>query len=214
MSFNSDLQKQAVELKFSKKKIEIDHPVILFNNIPVKKVGEHKHVGIIFDSKLSFSAHIKSAISKTRKGIGLLKYLSKYPPRHTLIEIFKLYVRPHLDFGDVIYHIPATKVCDFSGNMVLPTLMKKLESVQQSTALVVTGTCRGTSREKLYTDLGWESLSSRRWSRCLTSFNKFVNNLSPKYTGDPIPLFIRHSTVFVTRTSFGDYKRRGLKIKG
>ena len=116
MSFIPDPQKQAVELTFSRKKIEIDHPVILFNNIPVKKVVEHKHLGIILDSKLSFSVHIKSAISKTRKGIGLLKYLSNYLPRHTLNELYKLYVRPHLDYGDVIYHIPA-KVCDLSQNI-------------------------------------------------------------------------------------------------
>ena len=83
---------------FSRKRTEIDHPAIFFKNIPVKKVSEHKHLGIILDSKLSFSAHIKSAISKTRKGIGLLKYLSKYLPRHTLNELYKLYVRPHLDY--------------------------------------------------------------------------------------------------------------------
>ena len=186
MSFNPDPQKQAVELTFSRKKIEIDHPVILFNDIPVKKVTEHKHLGIILDSKLSFSAHIKSAISKARKGIGLLKYLSKYLPRHTLSELYKLYVRPHLDYGDVIYHIPA-KVCEFSQNIILSNLMEKLESVQYSAALAVTGTWRGTSREKPYTELGWESLSSRRWSRRLTLFYKIINNLSPAYTKDPIP---------------------------
>ena len=186
MTFNPDPQKQAVELTFSRKKIETDHPMILFNDIPVKKVSEHKHLGIILDSKLSFSVHIKSAISKTRKGIGLLKYLSSYLPRHTLNELYKLYVRPHLDYGDVIYHIPA-KLCNFSQNIILPNLMEKLESVQYSAALAVTGTWRGTSREKLYTELGWESLSSRRWSRRLTLFYKFVNNLSPEYTVDPIP---------------------------
>ncbi len=186
MSFNPDPQKQAVELVFSKKKIEIHHPVIRFNNIPVMKVEEHKHLGIILDSKLSFSAHIKAAISKTRKGIGLLKCLSKYLPRHTLNELFKLYVRPHLDYGDVIYHIPA-KVCEFSGNTILPNLMEKLESVQYSAALAVTGAWRGTSREKLYAELGWESLSSRRWSRRLTLFYKIMNSLSPAYTTDPIP---------------------------
>ena len=186
MSFNPDPQKQAVELTFSRKKIEIDHPVIHFNDISVKKVDEHKHLGITLDSKLSFSAHIKSAISKTRKGIGLLKYLSKYLPRHTLNELYKLYVRPHLDYGDVIYHIPA-KVCEFSQNIILPNLMEKLESVQYSAALAVTGTWRGTSRDKLYTELGWESLSSRRWSRRLTLFYKFVNNLCPEYIVDPIP---------------------------
>ena len=153
MSFNPGPQKQAVELTFSRKKIEVDHPAILFNYIPVKKVNEHEHLGIILDSKLSFSAHIKSAISKTRKGIGLLKYLAQYLPRHTLNELYKLYVRPHLDYGDVIYHIPA-KMSDFSQNIVLPNLMEKLESVQYSAALAVTGTWRGTSREKLYTELG------------------------------------------------------------
>ena len=59
MSFNPDPQKQAVELTFSRRKIEIDHRVILFNDIPAKKVTEHKHLGIILDSKLSFSAYIK-----------------------------------------------------------------------------------------------------------------------------------------------------------
>ncbi len=49
MSFNPDPQKQAAELLFSKKRQEIDHPVILFNNIPVKKVIEHKHVEMFLD---------------------------------------------------------------------------------------------------------------------------------------------------------------------
>ena len=117
----------------------------------------------------------------------MLKYLSKYLPRNTLNELYKLYARPHLDYGDVIYHIPA-KVCEFSQNIILPNLMEKLESVQYSAALAVIGTWRGTSQDKLCTELGWESLSSRRVSRRLTLFNKFVNNLSPEYTVDPIPL--------------------------
>ena len=139
MSFNPDPQKQAVELILLRKQIEVDHPEIRFDNTPVMRVNDHKHLGIILDSKLSFSTHIKSAISKTRKGIGLLRYLSRYLPMHTLSELYKLYVRPHLDFGDVIYHIPA-KVCDFSSNMTLPSLMEKLESVQYSAARAFTGT--------------------------------------------------------------------------
>ena len=159
MSFNPDPQKQAIELLFSKKRHQVDHPIILFNNIPVKKVDQHKHLGVIFDSKLSFSAHIKSAISKTRRGIGLLKSFSQYLPRHTLSNLYKLYVRLYLNYGDIIYHIPA-KVCEFSNNIILPNLMEKIESVQYSAALAVTGAWRGTSRKKIYAELGWESLSS------------------------------------------------------
>ena len=113
MSFNPDPEKQAVELTFSRKKIEIDHPMILFNDIPVKKVSERKHLGIILDSKLSFSTHIKSAISKTRKGISLLKYLSKYLPRDTLNEVYKLYVRPHLGYVMYVHCSPVLWACVF-----------------------------------------------------------------------------------------------------
>ena len=91
-----------------------------------------------------------------------------------------------MDYGDVIYHAPA-KTCDFTQNTILQNLMEKIESVQYSAALAVTGTWRGTSREKVDTELCWESLSSKRWSRRHTLFYKFVNNLAPKYTLDPIP---------------------------
>ena len=87
---------------------------------------------------------------------------------------------PHLDYGDAIHHISA-KVCEFSGNITLPNLMEKLESVQYSAPRAVAGTLRGTSQEKLYTELDWELLSSRRWSRRLTLFYKIINNLTPKY---------------------------------
>ena len=78
------------------------------------------------------------------------------------------------------------KVCDFSGSTTLSSLMEKLESVQYSAALAITGAWRGTSREKLYLDLGWESLSLRRWSRRLTLFYKVINNLTLDYTRDPL----------------------------
>ena len=111
---------------------------------------------MILDTKLSFSAHIQAAMTKSRKGIGMLKFTSKYLSRSTLNRLFHLYVRPHLDYGDVIYHIPQRDAC--FGNY----LMEKLESVQYSAALSVSGTWRGTSREKLYNELGWEPLSVRR----------------------------------------------------
>ena len=103
MSFNPDPTKQAFEVTFSKKRCPANHPPIFFNDVPVKKVQEQKHLGIILDSKLSFASHIKAVISKSRQGIGMLRFLSKYLPRHTLNEMYKLYVRPHLDYGDVIY---------------------------------------------------------------------------------------------------------------
>ena len=109
-------------------------------------------MGLFLRLKLYFSAQIKVAIFKTRGGIGPLKYFSKYLPRHTLNELYKLYVRPHLDYGDAIYQIPA-KLCDFSDNIILPNLIEKLESIQYSAARAVSGTWDDTSREKLYAEV-------------------------------------------------------------
>ena len=186
MSFNPDPTKQAVQLIFSRKKKPPNHPLILFNDIPISKTEEHKHLGLILYSKLSFNSHIKSVISKSRRGIGLIKYLSNYLPRHALKDLYMICVRPHLEYGDVVCHIPATK-CEYAESFKLNHLMEKLESVQYSAALAITGAWKGTSQEKLYNELGWDSLNLRRWSLRVVLYFKFVNNLTPRYTRQPIP---------------------------
>ena len=87
----------------------------------------------------------------------MIKYLSKYVSREVLDQVYKLYIRPHLDYGDIIYH-------RFDPEMHLE-ITRKLEQVQYSAALAVTGTWRGTSRQKLYEELGWETLYHRRCCR-------------------------------------------------
>ena len=64
--------------------------------------------------------------------------------------------------------------------------MEKLESVQYSAAIAITGAWKGTFQERLYNELGWESLNLRRWSRRLVLFFKFVSSLAPQYTRQPI----------------------------
>ena len=78
------------------------------------------------------------------------------------------------------------KKCDFNQDTSLNNHMEKFESVQYSAALAVTGAWKRTSREKLYEELGWESISLRRWSRRLVLFYKIVNDITPDYTRYPI----------------------------
>ena len=68
-------------------------------------------------------------------------------PRSSLLTIYKSFVRPHLDYGDVIYDQPNNS-----------RLSDKTESVQYNAALAITGAIRGTSKDKLYQELGLESL--------------------------------------------------------
>ena len=106
MSFNPDITKQAVEVIFSNKKSNAVLNSLTFNNIPVKNVDETKHLGMILDKRLSFENHIVEKIAKANQGIGIMKQLYRFVPRNTLEVVYKLYVRPHLDYGDVMFHIP------------------------------------------------------------------------------------------------------------
>ena len=147
-------------------------------------MNDHRYLGIMLDSKLSFATHIQSIITKCRGGTGMIKFLSNHLPCNTLNELYKLYVRPHLDYSVVIFQIPP-KIFDFSQDTSLNNHMEKLESVQYSAALAVTGDGK-EHLVKNYDKLGWESLSLQRWSRRLILFYKIVNNITPDYSRYPI----------------------------
>ena len=65
--------------------------------------------------------------------------------------------------------------------------MEKIEKVQYSAGLAITGAWQGTDRVKLYEELGWESLSDRRKSRRILQFHKIVDQATPSYLREKIP---------------------------
>ena len=99
-------------------------------------------------------------------------------PLKTLSQMYKALVRSHLDYCDIIYHIPSTQS---QSGIVLNELMEKLEQVQYQAALFITGAWKGTNRSKLYEELGWESLSERRWCRQMFQIHKILNDKTPSY---------------------------------
>ena len=143
MQFNCDKTEEVI---FSVKRSKIEHLTLNLGINDVTRNDEHKHLGLILDSKLNFNSHIRQAILKARQGIGMIKYLSKYVSRDVLDQIYKLYVRPHLDYGDNIYHRHDPEM--------LQNFTIRLEHTHYSAALAVTGAWRGTNRQKLYKELG------------------------------------------------------------
>ena len=126
--FNPDLSKQAQEVKFSRKTNKINHPTTSFNTVSVARRPCQKHRGLYLDEKLNFSHHINVKISKANKGIGIIKRQSYILPRKTLITIYKSFIRPHLDYCDVIYDQPNNE-----------SFYSKIEQIQYNAALAITG---------------------------------------------------------------------------
>ena len=142
MQFNPDINKQAVQVIFSQKRNKSIHPPLFFNEVPVVTKDEQKHLGMILDS---FEGE-----DSARKGIGVIRYPSKYVARDVSDRMHKLHVRPHFDYGDIIYHeIDPELSLDFS---------EKLEATQYSAAHAVSGAWRGSHTWKLHEELGSEYL--------------------------------------------------------
>ena len=60
-----------------------------------------------------------------------------------------MYVRPHLDYCDITYHIPVISNL-FDSSLTLNYQMNALERTQYQAALAVSGVWKGTNRDKIY----------------------------------------------------------------
>ena len=100
MIFNLDATKQAQEVIFRRKLKNTTHPPLVFNNAIVSQTNSQKNLGVTLDLKLIFEEHLLNVLNRT---IGLIRKLPNVLPRIFLVTIYKAFVRPHLDYGDILY---------------------------------------------------------------------------------------------------------------
>ena len=100
MNSNPDPSKQDQELLFSQKKQvpnethhwTFDNPILL-----------QKHLRLFLNAKLSFDEHIQCISIKASKIIGLIRAMQPVLTREALLRICKSLLKPHFDYGNVIY---------------------------------------------------------------------------------------------------------------
>ena len=84
MKFNTEKTEEVIS---SAKGVKPIHPPLSFGNDDVARMSEHKHLGMILDSKLDFQSHRKEAIQKARQGIGITRFLSNYVSRCNVLSL-------------------------------------------------------------------------------------------------------------------------------
>ena len=176
MSFNSDPSKQTQEVIFSRKRQNLTDNSVYFNCNLVQQVPPKKHLRMDLDTKLNFQEHLNNIQSKADKTIGLLRQLQAVLLRLPLVTIYKAFIRHHPDYGDIIYD-----------QAYKESFYQKLKSIQYNPTLAITGAIRGNSRERLYQELGLESIQKRRWCRKLCYLLKIIKGQSPDYLSKIIP---------------------------
>ena len=89
------------------------------SQIPV--VTQTKFLGVIFDNKLNFKAHIDYVHQKCAKAMNLLNIVSKMnwgADRSVLLRLYRSFVHPRLEYGCAVF----SSACKL--------YLKKLEYIQ------------------------------------------------------------------------------------
>ena len=173
-------------------KEQTNHPPLTFNNFPIDQVKDHKHLGVTLSNDLQWKKHVYNIGKKAYNCLGLLRPLKLKLDRRSLETLYKSFIRPVLEYADVIWHIPADN----------RHVLDILERIELEAARLVTGATKRCPTANLYREVGWETLASRRtFHRALMMF-KIQNGFAPTYLQDLVPAPIQARTRYNLRNRF------------
>ena len=126
----------------NQRKLHPDPTLTLYGaQIPV--VTQAKFLGVIFDSKLNFKAHIDYVRKKCDKAINLLKVIAKMDwgaDRSVLLRLYRAYVRSRMEYGCAVF------------SSARKSYLKKLEPIQNQGLRICLGAFRTSPMQSLYVE--------------------------------------------------------------
>lgn len=148
---------------------------IVMDNTLLQIVDSHRHLGVTLTSNNKWSKHIDTIIASASKQLAFLRKVKYRFSSEILNKLYCTYIRPLLEYASEVWD-----VCT-------QTDANRLEQVQLTAARIVTGLPVFASRNSLYSETGWETLSERRRQKRLSLMYKIVNNNAPSYLIDLLP---------------------------
>ena len=125
---------------------------------------EEKDLGITFDKQLTFNSHIDKAINTAKRVLSMSKRAFKYLDQSAMLTIYKALIRPHLEYGNIIWS---------------PKLKKHsiaLEKIQRRMTKIIPGLKNKSYQERLKF-LNLPSLKHRRRRGDLIETFKIMNGI-------------------------------------
>ena len=155
----------------------------------INETTNHKHLGLILSNNCSWTEHINSISDKAWPRLNLMRTLKFRVSRRSLEKMYISYVRPLIEYSNSVWDNCSTE----SKN--------QLESIHIEAGRVKTGATKLCSIEKLFADLGWESLQKRRNKHKLVIFYKILHGIAPTYLSDIVPPLIQDTTTYNLRNA-------------
>lgn len=116
-------------------------PEIFLGGNRIEVVDKVKFLGVMFDRKLSFKAHIENLLVSCGKKLNLLKVLSNTSwgaERCTMLNIYRAVIRSRLDYGCAVY------------GSARPSVLCKLDTIHHSALRICSGAFRTSPVKSLY----------------------------------------------------------------
>ena len=167
----------------------VQSPDLLFNNVPIQFVTNHKHLGLTLSSNGKWREHINNITQSSNKILGIMRSLKFRLKRDSLNQIYISFLRPLLKYSSVVWDN-----CTMSEK-------DRLEKIQIEAARIVTGITRSASTLDLYKEIGWLTLDNRRKYQKLVLIYKIVNGHTPQYLNDIFPLNVNARTNYLLRNA-------------
>lgn len=173
LKFNGDKSK---DLIFTPNRASLNNSLpIYLNGELLDRVSAHRHLGLTLESDLTWNIHLNKVIQHANLKLSILMRVKELN-RQTLDVMVKLHVRSIIDYALPVY-----------GPSLDQNQVAKLEKIQYFAARIVTSTPKCSSTDKLYKDLGWETVSNRIKFLSISLFHKIHTNATRPLSRECLP---------------------------
>jgi hypothetical protein len=148
-----------------------------FMNKEIALVENHKHLGIILTSDLSWNKHIEYITNSCAPTLNLMRFLKNRLDRHALESIYCYFIRPKMEYGSELFAGAPNYILD------------KLDKIEYNAIRIITGGTINASRTKLKLEYGKELLYERRNNQALISLYKIITYKTPSYLNEILDSF-------------------------
>ncbi|MCW4347252.1 MAG: hypothetical protein N0E48_28465 [Candidatus Thiodiazotropha endolucinida] len=145
---------------------------IYIDNEVIKDVDNQKLLGVIIDKTLSWDKQIDTVSLNISRKISLLKLLSKYVKKPSLIQYYNSYILPIFDFGCMIW-----------GRSTTNTISRLLKLQKRAARVILQANIMAPS-QSMFQELQWLPFPKRiQYHTCIMMY-KSLNGMAPRYMTD------------------------------
>ena len=172
LKINSDKSKvMLVGSKAQLKSLNFDEFILNYEGMPLELVENAKYLGMTINSDISWDFHVQRLCQNMYYHLSLLRRLRRIFPRDFLLQVYKSYVQPRLDYGITSYGCSTQKNIDL------------IQRVQNHAARLITGNfdyinCRGI---ELVKSLNLYTIWDRRYYFLTILMFKSIHGIVPTY---------------------------------